>query len=100
MTAKELLSKVEDIDLKLYYNMGEYRQFTIDTIDDILDELNNHLQEPFQVLTDDDLVGSLIYRIKSIMGICDPRLLDYNIFEELLYLMKEDYDNSKDNGEQ
>ena len=72
MTAKELLSKVEDIELKLYYDMGKYRQFTIDTIDDILDELDNHLQEPFQVLTDDDLVGSLIYRIKSIMGICDP----------------------------
>lgn len=34
------------------------------------------------------------------MGICDPRLLDYNIFEELFYLMKEDYDNSKDSGEQ
>lgn len=100
MTAKELLSKVEDIELKLYYDMGKYRQFTIDTIDDILDELNNHLQEPFQVLTDDDLVGSLIYRIKSIMEICDSRLLDYNIFEELLYLMKEDYDNSKDSGEQ
>lgn len=100
MTAKELLSKVEDIELKLYYDMGKYRQFTIDTIDDIIDELDNHLQEPFQVLTDEDLVGSLIYRIKCIMGICDPRLLDYNIFEELLYLMKEDYDNSKDSGEQ
>ena len=100
MTAKELLSKVEDIELKLYYDMGKYRQFTIDTIDDILDELDNHLQEPFQVLTDEDLVGSLIYRIKCIMGICDPRLLDYNIFEELLYLMKEDYDNSKDSREQ
>ena len=67
MTVKELLSKVEDIESKLYYDMGKYRQFTIDTIDDILDELNNHLQEPFQVLTDDDLVGSLIYRIKCIM---------------------------------
>lgn len=100
MTAKELLSKVEDIELKLYYDMGKYRQFTIDTIDDILDELDNHLQEPFQVLTDEDLVGSLIYRIKSIMGICDPRLWDYDIFEELLYLMKEYYDNSKDSGEQ
>ena len=100
MTAKELLSKVEDIELKLYYDMGKYRQFTIDTIDDILDELDNHLQEPFQVLTDEDLVGSLIYRIKCIMGICDPRLLDYNIFEELLYLMKEDYYNSKDSSEQ
>lgn len=90
MTAKELLSKVEEVESKLYYDMGKYRQFTIDTIDDIIDELDNHITEPFQVLTDDDLVGSLIYRIKSIMGICDSSLLDYQIFEELLYLMKED----------
>lgn len=90
MTAKELLSKVEDIESKLYYDMGKYRQFTIDTVNDIIDELNNHIQEPSQVLTDEDVIGSLIYKIESIMGICDSSLLDYQIFEELLYLMKED----------
>lgn len=90
MTAKELLSKVEDIESKLYYDMGKYRQFTIDTVNDIIDELNNHIQEPFQVLTDEDVIGSLIYKIENIMGICDSSLLDYQIFEELLYLMKED----------
>lgn len=46
MTAKELLSKVEEVESKLYYDMGKYRQFTIDTVDDIIDELNNHIQEP------------------------------------------------------
>lgn len=90
MTAKELLSKVEDIESKLYYDMGKYRLFTIDTVDDIIDELNNHIQEPSQVLTDEDVIGSFIYKIESIMGICDSSLLDYQIFEELLYLMKED----------
>lgn len=90
MTAKELLSEVEDIESKLYYDMGKYRQFTIDTVDDIIDELNNHIQEPSQVLTDEDVIGSLIYKIESIMKICDSSLLDYQIFEELLYLMKED----------
>lgn len=100
METSELLSKLQDIDSRLYYDMGKYHQFTIDTVDDIIDELNNHIQEPSQVLTDEDVIGSLIYKIENIMGICDPRLLDYNIFEELLYLMKEDYDNSKDSGEQ
>lgn len=90
MTAKELLSKVEEVESKLYYDMGKYRQFTIDTVDDIIDELNNHIQEPSQVLTDEDVIGSLIYKIESIMRICDSSLLDYQIFEELLYLMKED----------
>lgn len=90
MTAKELLSEVEDIESKLYYDMGKYRQFTIDTVADIIDELNNHIQEPSQFLTDEYVIGSLIYKIENIMGICDSRLLDYQIFEELLYLMKED----------
>ena len=90
MTAKELLSKVEEVESKLYYDMGKYRQFTIDTIDDIIDDLNNHNQELFQVLSDEEVVGSLIYKIECIMGICDSSLLDYQIFEELLYLMKED----------
>lgn len=90
MTAKELLSKVEDLESKLYYDMGKYRQFTIDTVADIIDELNNHIQDPSQFLTDEYVIGSLIYKIENIMGICDSRLLDYQIFEELLYLMKED----------
>lgn len=89
MTAKELLSKIEDIESKLYYDMGKYRQFTIDTICDIIDELDNHIIEPSQVLTDEEVIDSFIYKIKSIMGICDPHLLDYKIFEELLYLMEE-----------
>lgn len=89
MTAKKLLSKVEDIESKIYYDVGKYRQFTIDTVDDIIDELNNHIINTFQILTDEDVIGSLRYRIKSIMDICDSRLLDYRIFEELLYLMKE-----------
>lgn len=89
MTAKELLSKVEEVESKLYYDMGKYRQFTIDTIDDIIDDLNNHNQELFQVLSDEEVVGSAIYKVKNIIEICDPHLLDYKIFEELLYLMKE-----------
>lgn len=90
MTTKELLSKVEDIETKLYYDMGKYRQFTIDTIDDIVDDLNNHNQELFQVLRDEEVIDSIIYKVRGILGICDPHLLDYKIFEELLYLMKED----------
>lgn len=90
MTTKELLSKVEDIETKLYYDMGKYRQFTIDTIDDIVDDLNNHNQELFQVLRDEEVIDSIIYKVRGILGICDPHLLDYQIFEELLYLMKED----------
>lgn len=88
MTAKELLSKIKEVESKLYYDMGKYQQFTIDTICDIIDELDNHIIEPFQVLTDEEVIGSLIYKIKSIMGICDPHLFDYKIFEDLLYLMK------------
>lgn len=90
MTAKELLSKVEELESKLYYDMGKYRQFTIDTVEDIIYELDNHIIDIFQVLTDEELIDSFIYKIKTIMGICDPHLLDYKIFEELLYLMKED----------
>lgn len=90
MTAKELLSKVEELESKLYYDMGKYRQFTIDTIDDIVDDLNSHNQELFQVLRDEEVIDSIIYKVKGILGICDPHLLDYKIFEELLYLMKED----------
>lgn len=90
MTAKELLSKVEELESKLYYDMEKYRQFTIDTVEDIIDELDNHIIDLFQVLTDEELIDSFIYKIKTIMGICDPHLLDYKIFEELLYLMKED----------
>lgn len=52
--------------------------------------LDNHIIDLFQVLTDEELIDSFIYKIKTIMGICDPHLLDYKIFEELLYLMKED----------
>lgn len=89
MTTKELLSKVEDIETKLYYDMGKYRQFTIDTIDDIVDDLNNHNQELFQVLRDEEVIDSIIYKVRGILGICDPHLLDYKIFEELLYLMEE-----------
>lgn len=89
MTAKELLSKVEEVESELYYDMGKYRQFTIDTIDDIIDDLNNHNQELFQVLSDEEVVGSAIYKVKNIIEICDLHLLDYKIFEELLYLMKE-----------
>lgn len=89
MTAKELLSKVEELESKLYYDMGKYRQFTIDTIDDIVDDLNSHNQELFQVLRDEEVIDSIIYKVKGILGICDPHLLDYKIFEELLYLMKE-----------
>lgn len=88
MTAKELLSKVENIYSDMY--KGKYRQFTIDTVEDVIDELYNHITDSFQVLTDEDVIGSLIYKIESIMGICDSSLLDYQIFEELLYLMKED----------
>lgn len=90
MTAKELLSKVEELESKLYYDMGKYRQFTIDTIDDIVDDLNSHNQELFQVLRDEEVIDSIIYKVKGILGICDPHLLDYKIFEELLYLIKED----------
>lgn len=90
MTAKELLSKVEEVESKLYYDMGKYRQFTIDTIDDIVDDLNSHNQELFQVLRDEEVIDSIIYKVKGILGICDPHLLDYKIFEELFYLIKED----------
>lgn len=87
MTAKELLSKVENIYSDMY--KGKYRQFTIDTVEDVIDELYNHITDSFQVLTDEEVIGSLIYKIETIMEICDQHMLDYKIFEELLYLMEE-----------
>lgn len=88
MEADELLSKLQNIDSNLYYDMGKYRQFTIDTVNDIIDELDQWIQGLEPCLTIEDLIGSFHYKIKSIMDICDSRLLDYKIFEEILDLLE------------
>lgn len=88
METSELLRKLQDIDSRLYYDMGKYHQFTIDTVDDIMDELGGYIQGLEPCLTIEDLIGSFKYKIKNIMGICDSRLLDYTIFEEILDLLE------------
>lgn len=88
METSELLSKLQDINSRLYYDMEKYHQFTIDTVDDIMDELGGYIQGLEPCLTIEDLIGNFKYKIKSIMGICDSRLLDYTIFEEILDLLE------------
>lgn len=88
MNAEEIFVKLGKIHYNIYHDTEKYRQFTIDTMDDIIDEILIAKQGFDSCLTIEDLIETFKYKIKSIMGICDSRLLDYKIFEEILDLLE------------
>ena len=99
MTPRALLTELKALDNDIYYQMGRYKQYTIDFINDLCEELEEFIEGNFLgVLDFSELKGSLIYHISSVMEICDKELLDYEIFKKAYSIInKETYDNGGKN---
>ena len=76
---EKLLTEMEAIDSYVYNHMGSLKQFTIDMIQGIIEELNDENVG----LSEQEVIGSLSYRVNTALEICDKNLPDYNILDEI-----------------
>lgn len=79
-TVKEALNAVELIDAKL--NPALVKQFTIDLIEELIEELNCLLLGESNNSAENTL-GNLSYKVGCAMEICDDELTDYYVLQEL-----------------
>lgn len=80
-TVKEALNAVELIDAK-YNQTAWVKQFTIDLIEEFLEELNCFLLGESNN-SEEDTIGSLSYKVSCALEICDDDLTDYYVLQEL-----------------
>ena len=79
--AKEALEIVNKIDEK-YNQTGAIKQFTIDMIEHFSEELNGCVLGESEV-SEESILGSLIYKANTALEICDDGLTDFYVIQEL-----------------
>ena len=64
---KDLKKIVEVFSGKIYYNMGNYSQFTIDIFEEFEDDCNRDdlHEEAGKLGSVQDLIGSMIYKLEN-----------------------------------
>ena len=80
-TVKEALNAVELIDIK-YNQTALVKQFTIDLIEECLEELNCFLLGESSN-SEEEIIGSLSYKVSCALEICDDELTDFYVLQEL-----------------
>lgn len=78
---KEALNAVELIDKK-YNQTACIKQFTIDLIEEFLEELNCFLLGNSEN-SEEEILGSLRYKVSCALEICNNEMVDFHVIKEL-----------------
>ena len=106
-TKKWFMNILEAIDQHIYYDMGSVSQFTIDFVQELIDEMYNErnfypqldpddIDEDCLKFPDPDVIGSIHYKIVCIMEIMDECLIDYQLFQKLDKMFADIHYSSED----
>lgn len=86
--AKEALKALEIIEGK-YTDSGMIKQFTIDLIEEFLEELN-YLILGESENSEESILGSLSYKASCALEICNDELTDFYVLQELYDAINEE----------
>ena len=78
---KEVLYDVQEIDMS-YYQNGEIKQFTIDLIEHLAEELNSCFLGESD-LPEETILGGLSYKVSTALEVCDKTLPDFHVMQKL-----------------
>lgn len=79
--SKEALKAIEIIDGK-YNGSGIIKQFTIDLIEEFIEELNYFISGESEN-SEESILDSLSYKASGALEICDDELTDFYVLQEL-----------------
>ena len=89
---KHYLEKIETLDNTVYDSLGMLSQFTIDTVEHLRDKLQSQSDSTTPTVSDDTLIGSLIYELDTVSEVMDKMLPDYAVIQEALEILQEKED--------
>ena len=88
MDIKNILSKLEDLDSRVYDGMGTLCQFSIDAVENALIDVQGIIDGTNEN-TPDDIIGSLKYHCDTALEVMDKNLPDYAVIGELNDILNE-----------
>jgi demethoxyubiquinone hydroxylase (CLK1/Coq7/Cat5 family) len=89
---KHYLEKIETLDNKVYDGLGILSQFTVDTVEHLRDELQSQSVSTTPLVSDETLIGSLIYELDTVSEVMDKMLPDYAVIQEAIEILQEKED--------
>lgn len=86
---KDLKRIVQIFSEKIYYDMGNYSQFTIDVFEEFEDDCNRDdlHEEAGKLGCIQDLIGAIIYKVQNILDVIKEGK-DRDVFDEFLTDLK------------
>ena len=88
MDIKNILSKLEGLDSRVYDGMGLLSQFSIDAVENARDKVQG-IVDGINENSPEDVIGSLSYKCSIALEVMDKNLPDYSVIGELNDILNE-----------
>ena len=88
MDIKTILTKIEDLDSRVYDGMGLLSQFSIDAVENAHDKVQG-IVDGINENRPEDVIGSLSYKCSTALEVMDKNLPDYAVIGELNDILNE-----------